>query len=181
MKVSSTTIRNHLDCLEQTFVIAKVSPFVGNKRTEITSNPIYYFIDNGFRNIALRNFTNLSSRSDAGLLVEGFIFQEIHKFRAQHYLDFDIHFWRTKSGAEVDFVLFKNRDQFIPIEVKFQSFKKPTVTRSFHSFIEAYKPTRGIIITKDFLGDININGCHIHFIPILQLDKFFSLVKQAIG
>lgn len=179
-KVSVTTIRNYLDILEQTFVIAKITPFVGNKRVEITSNPKYYFIDNGFRNTALRNFSDPNTRTDLGLLVEGFIFQELFKFRPQHYLLFDIYFWRTKSGAEVDFVIYKNENQFLPIEVKYQNFTRPTISRSFRSFVEAYQPKKAIIITKDFLDKISIDACEIYFMPIKRLHKIFEVVRLVL-
>ncbi len=49
-QAASATIQNYLSILENTYILARVLPFVGNKRKEITSNPIFYFIDNGFRN-----------------------------------------------------------------------------------------------------------------------------------
>ena len=180
-KVSVTTIRNYLDILEQTYVLVKMTPFVGNKRVEITSNPIYYFIDNGFRNHALRNFSELDSRIDLGLLVENFIFQEIYKFRAEHNLYFDIHYWRTKSGAEVDFVLYKNQEEFIPIEVKYRNMSKPTITRGFRSFIQAYKPKIAITVTKELITTIEIDGCKIHFVPLECLNKLFNIFKETMS
>lgn len=180
-KINNHIIRNHLDVLEQTFILEKITPFVGNKRTEITSNPIYYFIDNGFRNTSLRNFTNLESRSDLGLLAESLVFQEIHKFRSQNYLSFDIHFWRTKSGAEVDFILYKNSEEFIPIEVKYQNMKKPTLTRSFRSFLEAYKPRQAIMVTKDTIDTLRVHECTVHFIPISYLSKMFEVIQEQLN
>lgn len=179
-KVSTTMIRNQLNILEQTFVIAKVMPFVGNKRSEVTHNPIYYFIDNGFRNVALRNFSGLLQRSDMGLLVEEFVLQEIFKLKAQHYYDFDIHFWRTKSGAEVDFVVYKNQDQFVPLEVKYRSLKKPTISRGVRSFIDAYKPRIAIMITKDFLSTLQVNNCMVYFVPLRKIAQAISLIKNVI-
>lgn len=179
-KISNTLIRNYLNILEKTYVIEKVTPFVGNKRVEVTSNPIYYFIDNGFRNIALRNFSSLHSRSDLGLLVEGFVFQELFKFKAQHYLTFDIHYWRTKSGAEVDFVIYKNENQFIPIEVKYRNMSKPTVSKGFRSFIEAYQPPQAIIITNSLMGKIEIGSSTVHFIPLAHLKSVFDLIKGVL-
>lgn len=177
-KVSTTTIRNHLDILEQTFVLAKLRPYVGNKRTEITRNPVYYFIDNGFRNIALRNFSPLANRTDAGLLVESFLFQEIYKYRAQHYLSFDLHYWRTKSGAEVDFVVDNGPGRLIPIEAKYQTFTKPTLPRGFRSFITAYQPKIGIVVTRDFNAKLVVDGCTVHFIPLPRLNEMFSLIDE---
>ena len=177
-KVSTTMIRNYLDILEQTFVLKKITPFVGNKRTEITHNPIYYFIDNGFRNVALRNFVSSSSRTDQGLLVESFVFQEIYKFKSQNFASFDIHFWRTKSGAEVDFILYKSENHLLPIEVKYQRLSRPILTRGFRSFLQAYRPKEAIIITKDFLGKITESDCQIHFIPLSDLSKIFQIIAQ---
>jgi predicted AAA+ superfamily ATPase len=96
----------YLSVLENTYTIAKVTPFVGNKRKEIISNPMYYFIDNGFRNYSLSNLsTSFDTRHDLGLLIQNAVFQELFKFKVQHFYDFNIHFWRTQNGAEVDFIL----------------------------------------------------------------------------
>ncbi len=177
-KISVSTIRNHLNILEETFVISKVTPYVGNKRSEVTKNPVYYFIDNGFRNTALRNFSSLQTRTDDGSLLESFIFQEILKFREQSYLSFDIHFWRTKGGAEVDFVVHKNRDQFIPIEVKFQNFSRPTISKGFRSFIEAYQPKHAVMVNKNLIEKVQVDGCLVHFIPLSQLSSMFDLIRE---
>jgi predicted AAA+ superfamily ATPase len=166
--ISSPTVQNYLAILEQTFVLEKLTPFIGNKRQEITSNPVYYFIDNGFRNQSLRNFLALDKRSDLGLLVEGFILQEILKFRAQNYLDFNIHYWRTKSGAEVDFVLYKDPTQPLAIEVKYRNMQTPQLTRAFRSFIEAYKPNDAVVMTKSYLKQEKIENCWVHFIPVVE-------------
>lgn len=179
-QVSVTMIRNHLDILEQTFVLAKITPFVGNKRTEITSNPIYYFLDNGFRNTALRNFSDIETRTDRGLLIESFVFQEILKFQTQHFLPFDIHYWRTKSGAEVDFVLFKNDAQFLPVEVKYQRMTRPAISRGYRSFIEAYQPKDAVIITKDLIALLKVNTTNVHFIPLQQIDKLRKLISSTL-
>ncbi|OGT47890.1 MAG: ATPase [Gammaproteobacteria bacterium RIFCSPHIGHO2_12_FULL_41_20] len=177
--VSVATIRNYLSILESTYTILSVTPFVGNKRKEITSNPILYFIDNGFRNQSLHNLSmELDTRQDVGLLVQSAVFQELYKFKVQHFCDFIIHFWRTQSSAEVDFVLYKNTDCIIPIEVKFKSFNSPVITRSFRSFIDAYQPRYGFFITKDFNKKILVNNCEVNFISISRIANLFFLLKN---
>lgn len=179
--VSTSTIQSYLSILENTYTIARVTPFVGNKRKEITSNPLFYFIDNGFRNQSLHQLsTSLELRQDIGLLIESAIFQELLKFKVQHFYDFTIHFWRTQSGAEVDFILYKNQHTIIPIEVKFRVMHKASITRSFRSFIEAYQPTDGFFITKDFNQKLTVNGCTIHFISFSRLDVFFDQLKTIL-
>ncbi|MBS0358855.1 MAG: ATP-binding protein [Proteobacteria bacterium] len=173
---SIATIKNYLSILEKTYVLQKINPFVGNKRTEITSNPVYYFIDNGFRNQALSNFLELDSRGDVGMLVQGFAFQEIYKTQSQYFKDFTIHFWRTKSGAEVDFIL-KQGTLLLPIEIKYRHMNGAAISRSFRSFIQAYEPKDGIYITKDFYGKIKVDGCTVHFIPLSKIDIMKKMIN----
>lgn len=174
------TIQSYCAILEKTYIIYKIKPFIGNKRKEIVSNPIYYFIDNGFRNQALKNFSKDENRIDIELLIESAVFQEILKFKVQNFFDFDIHFWRTQSGAEVDFVLFKEEQNFIPIEVKFRTMKKAMITRSFRSFILAYSPKIAIVISKNFKCKIQIDNTEIHFIPFKNILEMFSIIKTSL-
>lgn len=177
-QVAATTIQSYLSILENTYVLNKITPFVGNKRKEITSNPIYYFIDNGFRNQALQNLNAiLNTRQDVGLLIQSAVYQELLKFKVQNFLDFTIHFWRTQSGAEVDFVLSKH-EIVIPIEIKYQSMKAPKISRAFRSFVEAYQPRHGFFITKDFNKKIILNGCEINFISFPRLLILFVRLRE---
>ena len=179
-RINVSTIQHYCSILEQTYTICKLKPFVGNKRKEVVSNPIYYFIDNGFRNQALRRFSESNERNDIGLLVESAIFQEILKFREQFFYDFDIHFWRTQSGAEVDFVLYKSENEILPIEAKYRMMKKPMITRSLRSFITAYNPEIAIVISKNFKSEITIENTKIYFIPFQNILEIFPLIKDVL-
>lgn len=166
--VSQVTIKEYLSILEGTFVVGKVTPFVGNKRTEITKSPVFYFFDNGFRNQALGNFLPLDKRTDAGLLIESFVYQELYKF-VKNNKHLKINYWRTKAGAEVDFVITKSLDVVIPIEVKYRNLSKPSISRGFRSFIDAYNPKCAFVITKSLIANLDIDGCEVKFIPLERL------------
>lgn len=186
-RASVTLVSHYLSLLEKTYVIAPLLPFCGNKRSEITSNPIYYFLDNGFRNQALQNFSSLESRTDKGLLIQSAVFQEIFKYKYQHFCDFAIYFWRTTNGAEVDFVLnfgsdsLSGQPRLLPIEVKYRSLSQPKVTRAFRSFLQAYQPSQGIFVTKDFIGEARIENCHVHFVPFEQLPEIFPIIQHYVS
>ena len=174
--------KNYLSILKNTYTIAQVTPFVGNKRKEITTNPILYFIDNGFRNQALHNLSlSLDMRQDIGLLIQNAVFQELFKFKVQHFYDFTIHFWRTQNGAEVDFILYKNNQLIIPIEVRFRTLKDPIVNRAFRSFIDAYDPPYGFLITKDFNKKIMIKNCEVTFISFSRWLIFLERLKNLLN
>ena len=178
-RVTIPTVQNYLSILEKTYVLCAVRPFVGNKRTEITSNPIYYFIDNGFRNQALKNFSPLESRTDTGLLVENYVFQELLKYKTHRFSDYSIYYWRTKSGAEVDFII-KYGQTIIPIEVKYRTVRTAKITRGFRSFLDAYQPPLSIVITKTFSEKREIEGCEVLFIPLAEMDELFRFIDGAL-
>ncbi len=168
-RVNVETVRHYIDIFEKTYLIKTIKPFAGNKRTELTSNPICYFIDNGFRNQALNNFSAIESRTDAGLLVQNLIFQEIYKYQMQERKNWQLHYWRTKAGAEVDFVIQTGFDSVIPIEVKFRNSKDLTLSRGYRSFLEAYQPVQGFVITKNQAGELPYSHGRIYFIPLSTL------------
>jgi predicted AAA+ superfamily ATPase len=63
----------------------------------------------------------------------------------------------------VDFVL-ENKGEVIPVEVKYSS--KRAVGKSFYSFLDKFKPSQGIILTKDYLKEERIGKTKVKFIPI---------------
>ncbi len=151
-----------LDILQQTYIIKLLRPFHRNLVTELRKNPKVYFYDYGLRNYAINNFNDLELREDAGKLAENFILNQLETE------ELFINFWRTTAKAEVDFVL-SDINRIIPIEVKFESFKKPKITRSFHSFLKNYKPKNALVVTKDFWGEKEIGKTKVKFVPIVYL------------
>ncbi len=151
-----------LDILQQTFIIRLLRPYHKNLVTELRKNPKLYFYDFGLRNYAVNNFSGIQLREDTGRSIENFIFNELSEISNK------INFWRTTNKAEVDFVV-EISEELIPIESKFESMKKPKITRSFHSFINSYKPKKAIVLTKDFQGVKKIENTTVLFIPVLYI------------
>ncbi|MDI6902829.1 MAG: ATP-binding protein [Methanocellales archaeon] len=147
-----------LEVLEETFVIRNIRPFYRNLRTELRKNPKVYFVDPGLRNYVINNFNELEKRVDAGALVENFALNQLS------HLTEKVNYWRTLGKAEVDFILNVG-GEVIPVEVKYATFKKPAISKSFRSFISAYNPGRALIITKDYWGEIKLEKTLIKFIP----------------
>jgi predicted AAA+ superfamily ATPase len=52
-----------------------------------------------------RNETEAEKGEQLGKAIEHFILMEILAHRAYREPDYDVNFWRTKSGLEVDFIL----------------------------------------------------------------------------
>ncbi len=180
-KINVETIRNYINIFEQTYVIKIIRPYVGNKRTELTSNPICYFIDNGFRNQALNNFSPIENRTDNGLLVQNLVFQELYKYQMQERHSWQIHYWRTKTGAEVDFIIKTNFNTVVPIEVKYRNAPELSLSRSYKSFLDAYQPKIGFIITKNQTGQIDYHDSRIYFIVLSDLPCLFKIIVDNLA
>lgn len=154
---------NHLEILQETFIIDLVKPFFTNKQKELSKNPKVYFFDLGFRNGLIENMNSFVKRNDVGAMIENIVFLKLKMFLTKFY---KINFWRAKAGAEVDFVVNLEGEIF-PIEVKFANFIEPAIPKSFVNFIENFKIKKGLILTKDFFGKIKTkNDCEILFYPV---------------
>ena len=85
--------------MEKTFIIKLVSPYFTNVRVELKKMPKVYFLDLGLLNLIRREVKGRS-------FFENACFLRIK----EKYPDEEIHFWQTKLGAEVDFVLGWGKD-----------------------------------------------------------------------
>lgn len=160
-------LKNYLNILEKTYISSLIKPFFTNKRTELVKNPKVYFFDIGFRNICIDNFSE--ERSEMGSLYENFIFSELIKKNEK------MKFWNTKSNAEVDFIIEKQK--IIPIEVKI-NINKAQITKSFSSFIKKYRPKKGYFLSLNFEGKTRIDNCRIDFLPFVKFTAKKQPVKQ---
>jgi len=158
--INTVKLKEYLDIFEKVFMIKMLTPFYTNKRIEIVKNPKVYMYDLGLRNIVLKNFSKLEDRVDKGAILENFVFREL--------CERDVKYYRTKNGAEVDFIV----DEQTPVEVK-SHINSLKISRSYHHFIEKYKPKEGYILNFDQVGNIKIDNTKINFIP-------HYLIKQSL-
>lgn len=169
LKIERRQILKYLNILEQTFIIKLLRPFHSNKRTEVSKMPKVYLLDTGIVNFALGNFGQIDYRSNLGSYIENFIFDEIVKYKPIHY---EVYFWRTKLGTEIDFIL-RGNDELVPVEVKWQNIAKPIIPKNFLSFFNTHKNIkRAIIITRVLSAKIQNKGQTIYFIPAVLFNKF---------
>ena len=153
-------LKKHLNILEKTYILSLVRPFFTNPRTELTKNPKVYFMDLGLRNFILSDFRPLGDRQDAGAVMENYAHSILRRMIKPPE---EVKYWRTKSKAEVDFILQKNSLPQ-PFEVKYSS--KKTVGKSLHSFIGKFKSSKAVVLTKDVVETEKIGDTQVVFIPL---------------
>lgn len=174
LSIAAATVKNYLNYLEKTFILRRVSPYFRNIRKEITKSPVFYFYDLGLRNYALDIFGSVNQPFEFGFLFENLVFNIL--WGNIHNRSSMIHFWRTKDGAEVDFVIDLGRE-IIPIEVKYRNLEKPEISRSFRSFLSKYQPARALIVHLGSAMRERIERTEVDFLPFYQLfsQEFWSV------
>jgi uncharacterized protein len=160
--ISVPTVKKYIWYADKTYVLKVVTPYHTNKVKEITKSPVYYFTDLGFRNFILGEFGTASNKSDAGFLFQNLVFLELHRLAGVHA--WDIHYWRTADGAEVDFVIDR-KSSLLPVEVKYSNLTAPVITRSLRSFIEKYAPSEAWVVSPSYNDEILVGDCQVKFIP----------------
>ena len=103
-EISRETVLNYIKLLEQAFIIFRLTPLYTNKTKEINKSHKIYFYDTGIRNALIGNSDPLDIRPDKGAIFENFFISEKIKERLYSGRNTDIHFWRNRKGAEIDFI-----------------------------------------------------------------------------
>jgi uncharacterized protein len=158
--ISTPTLNNYLWYLEKTYIITRVNPYFKNIRKEISKTPVYYFNDLGLRAYAAGEFGSLKMRDGQGFVLENFV---LNVLSGKKNTGGSVHFWRSKEGAEVDFVI-NNGQNIIPIEVKKRYLKKAEISRSFRNFILKYSPPKAYLVNLQYQGAKKIEDCEVNFI-----------------
>jgi len=164
--VSGDTVGAYLEILEAGHLVAQLRPFAGGRRSELTRAPKLYFVDNGIRNQLVNDLRPLAERADSGAVLEGWVFGELWKMLPA---DASLHYWRSTSKAEVDFVVRTARD-LIGVEVKAGQPGRAKLPRAARSFIEAYRPHAFFMVqqgveAREQLGDTTIHWLHPATLP----------------
>jgi uncharacterized protein len=147
--VSRETVGRYIDLLEKVFVIFRLSGFNRNLRKEISKMDKIFFYDLGIRNALIDNFKQLDDRADIGALWENFLIAERMKFLSYENINAGRYFWRTHTGAELDYVEERSAKLY-GYELKYGSKRK----KAPQAWTENYAGDFQLINRNNFLGFI---------------------------
>jgi predicted AAA+ superfamily ATPase len=143
--VPRKTVETHFQLLEDLLLARRLPVFQRRARRSLTHHPKFYYFDAGvYRAIRPRGPLDLDAEIE-GAALETLVLQEITAVAAARQFHYDIAFWRTHSGAEVDFVLY-GECGFIAIEVKRSALFRSEDLKSLRLFREDYPEARAILL-----------------------------------
>ena len=136
-QVQRKTVEGYLGVLEDLLLAFRVPVFRRRARRQLTAHPKLFFSDVGvFR--SLRPAGPLDRPEEiAGAALEGLVAQHLRAWIDYSGRQASLGFWRTRSGREVDFVVY-GPDVFYAIEVKHSDKIRSADLRSLRAFGEDY-------------------------------------------
>jgi len=136
-QVGRKTVEGFVEILEDLMLGFRVQVFTRRAQRHLVNHPKFYFMDAGvFR--ALRPRGPLDSPEEiGGACLEGLVAQHLRAWAAYTPGDHQLYYWRTKSGTEVDFVLYGDQ-AFWAIEVKNSRSVSGRDVKSLLAFQEDY-------------------------------------------
>lgn len=143
--VDAKTIKDYYQILIDTLVGYYIYPYKNKiKREDLVATPKFYFFDVGIVNLLKKRILPKLKGIEAGGAFENYILMELWAYRALNEKQFDIHFWRTSSGLEVDFIL---EDAEVAIEVKISNTISSKDIHDLITFQKEYKPKAALVVS----------------------------------
>ncbi len=145
-QIERKTVAGYVEILEDLLLGFRVPVFSKRARRDVTAHPKLYFFDAGvFRSLRPKGPLDRPEEID-GAALEGLVAQHLRAWLA-YGADGQLFFWRTRAGAEVDFVVYGDAG-FWAIEVKRTGRVRPEDLRSLAAFAEEYPEAVAILLYR---------------------------------
>jgi predicted AAA+ superfamily ATPase len=147
--ISQPTVKSYYQLLEDMFIAFRLPAFSRSRRKNLLSTDRFFFFDLGVRHAAAELPLNTATvLGNPGPVFEQWVGIELWK--RLKYLDTGrLHYFRTKGGAEVDFIIERD-NSLTPVEVKWT--EKPAMQDARHlmAFLEEHprQAKQGFIVSR---------------------------------
>lgn len=155
---SINTVKNYIEALQNVYLFFLVDLFDYSVKKQIYNPPKVYCIDNG-----MINAISFSFSENKGHLLENIVFLSLLRN------GYNIYYWKSKSGGEVDFIIKKGQKIIYAIQVAHSIKNNKTKEREVSALYEAKKEIGAqelIIITGDEEGTEKKDSMQIRVIPV---------------
>jgi len=163
-QISRTTVEGHLSILEDLLLGWRLPVFSRRAKRELAAHPKFYFFDTGvFR--ANRPSGPLDAPAEIeGAALEGLVAQHLRAWCAYSPGEYSLTFWQTRSGVEVDFVVYGESGLFA-VEVKNTARIRQEDLRGLQAFGQDYPESQRFLLYR---GRERIERAGIRCLPCAE-------------
>lgn len=145
--VSQPTIYRYTNLLETTCLLERLPAFSINRTKRLIKSPKVIWIDPGLASFlsGYHDTASLRSSREAGSFFENLIYLHLRSWSQLQVPRAKLHYWRTASGHEVDFIAEQGR-KLMAIEVKLTASPRFSDIENLRLFLSEYPETAAAIL-----------------------------------
>ncbi len=145
--VERKVVEAYIQILEDILLAFKLPVFAKKAQRALATHPKFYFFDAGVFQ-SLRPQGPLDRPEEiAGAALEGLVAQHLRAWNAYRGNPYEMFFWRSRSGVEVDFVLY-GKAGVRAIEVKNTNRVRPDDLRALLEFRKDYPRAQALFLYR---------------------------------
>ncbi len=145
--VSSKTVENYISILEDLLLSFRVQVFTKKAKRNLSSHAKFYYFDAGvYRSIRPKGPLDYPELI-TGHALETLVAQHLRAWLSYSQKQGELYFWRTKSGLEVDFIVY-GEIGFYALEIKNSRLVKPEDLRGLREFKKDYPESQCIFLYR---------------------------------
>lgn len=158
-EIQRMTVKGHFQILQDLLIGYMLPPFTKRAKRRLVNHPKFYYFDSGvFR--AIRPMGPYDNPQElGGVCLETLVYQQLLSINNLCNLGYTLHYFRTASGVEVDFVLYGARG-IVGIEVKLANRFTETMIHGLKNFARDYPEAKLYIFytgkEKLYIGNITV-------------------------
>lgn len=172
--VSRKTVEGYLEILEDLLLGFRLPVFTRRARRQLAAHPKFFLFDAGvYRSLRPRGPLDRPEEIGGGAL-EGLVAQHLRAWIAYTGGDHALHYWRTRSGVEVDFIVY-GPDGLWALEVKNSGSVRTSDVRALRAFREDYPECETLLLYRG--GDrLEVGG--VRCVPV---DQYLRGLRPGLG
>ena len=144
-KLNVVTASRYLSLMETSFIIKRMSPYLGNRSSRLIKSPKIYLSDTGLVSY-LVGIKNLNiNEAYRGTFLESYVAQNLEGIFSAYYPDAKIMYWNIQGRYEVDLIV-ELGNETIAIEVKNSSRWQEKDLAGIKAYLSSAKKCRAAIL-----------------------------------
>lgn len=161
--ITGPTVKKYVHFLKEAFLVRLLEPYYVNAKKRLVKSPKIYIRDSGLAHQVLRihTYDDLLGHPSGGASWESYVIEQIAGKLPDGY---EMYFYRTHQGAELDLLITEGNQPVMGIEIKFSA--SPKVSQGMQICLDDLGLSKGYVITPDtehFNLSKQIEVCSLEF------------------
>jgi len=170
--VSRATAIGYFRILQELLIGYFLPPFTKRAKRRLVTHPKFYYFDTGVYQTIRPMGPYDTQREVGGVVLETLVFQQIKALNDLFSWNYQLYYFRTATGVEVDFVLYGERG-IVGIEVKLSDHVNETMIKNLKNFGKDYPEAKLYLV---YTGKQKMYFGSVTAVPVeeflLEMDKW---------